>query len=165
MDWASMWCELEWTTSENTYGWVNPSESGYMNLTDRSQMIYIYVICYSVSFPLSKLSVLLFYRRIFVGEQFQRTVAIIAAVFGAFWIAQIFAIVFVCKPISFFWDQVVDPTGGKCVNIEYLYYSVNVINILIDCVLLTLPISRVWKLQMPKKQKIAICGIFMLGSL
>lgn len=128
-------------------------------------MIYVYVCLYSVSFPLSKLSILLLYRRVFKVPSFQRTVNIVFALFLAFYIAQIFVVIFPCKPISYFWTQVVDPLGGKCVNIQYLYYSVNIINIITDIILLTLPVHKIWQLQMATKQKIAICGIFLLGSL
>ena len=123
------------------------------------------MICYSVSFPLTKISLLLLYRRVFQVPSFQRTINIVAVAFGAFLIAQLAVVIFTCKPISYFWDQVIDPTGGSCVDIRAFYYAVNIINILMDIVLLVLPISKIWQLQMPTRKKVAICGIFFLGSL
>ena len=135
------------------------------NVRKYLRMIYVYVVLYSISFPLSKLSILFLYRRVFQVPSFQRTVMIVMSIFVAFYIAQIFVVIFPCRPIAFFWDQVVAPKSGKCVNIQYLYYSVNIINIITDLVLLTLPVSKIWQLQMATKQKIAICAIFLLGGL
>ena len=123
------------------------------------------MICYSISFPLTKISLLLLYRRVFQVASFQRIINYVAIAFGAFLIGQLVVVIFTCNPISYFWDQVIDPTGGKCVDIRAFYYAVNIVNIVMDVILLILPISKIWQLQMPTRKKVAICGIFFLGSL
>ena len=40
---------------------------------------------------------------------------------------------------------------------------VGIVNIFIDVTILIMPLPMVWALQMSKKQKIAVSGVFMLG--
>jgi hypothetical protein len=39
------------------------------------------------------------------------------------------------------------------------------INIAVDLVIMVLPLPTVWSLQLPKRQKLALSGVFMLGTL
>ena len=38
-----------------------------------------------------------------------------------------------------------------------------IVNIFIDLMILIMPLPVVWTLQMPKKQKLAVSGVFLLG--
>lgn len=48
---------------------------------------------------------------------------------------------------------------------EAFLVSTAVLNLVTDISILVLPISVVWRLQIRKEQKVAISGIFLLGSL
>jgi len=43
--------------------------------------------------------------------------------------------------------------------------STAILNLVTDISILLLPISVIWRLQIRKEQKVAISGIFILGSL
>lgn len=69
---------------------------------------------------------------------------------------------FQCQPISMAWTG----TGaGKCVNINVFYLANAALNIFTDLLTYTLPIRVILKLQMPRKQKIALGLILCLGLL
>ncbi|KAJ5224902.1 uncharacterized protein N7469_008405 [Penicillium citrinum] len=67
---------------------------------------------------------------------------------------------FQCQTISKAWTA----TGpGKCVNINVFYLANAALNIFTDLLTYTLPIRVIFKLQMPRKQKIALGLILCLG--
>lgn len=73
-------------------------------------------------------------------------------------LVNLFLVIFFCVPISALW------TGkGKCLNLDP--YSYAVINVLTTLVVWAMPIPRVWKLQLPRGQKVALSLIFALGLL
>ena len=68
-----------------------------------------------------------------------------------------------CRPISGFWNK---GMMGVCTVNEYRFFFIGSIpNILTDVALLVLPLPYVWKLHQKTWQKIALGGIFLLGSL
>jgi len=71
--------------------------------------------------------------------------------------------IFQCDPVRGFWDHTVP---AKCkVNVYAFFIGNAVPNIITDWALLILPIPYVWRLQKSRVQKIALCGIFLLGGL
>lgn len=71
-----------------------------------------------------------------------------------------------CRPVSYYWTQYVDPTGGQCIFNLYPFYIGNAAaNVTTDVIILLVPVPLVWKLQMRTTQKLLLCGIFMLGGL
>lgn len=81
----------------------------------------------------------------------------------AWFISLVFAIIFSCRPVAFFWDKTIK--GGSCINENNLAYGITATNIVTDFVVLLLPIPWLLKLQLPMAKKIGIIGIFLLGSL
>lgn len=67
-----------------------------------------------------------------------------------------------CIPVSKFWD---DSVPGNCLSKEGLWFSNSAMHILTDVIILILPMPVLKSLQLPKKQKIALMGVFALGGL
>ncbi|KAJ5344068.1 uncharacterized protein N7506_002433 [Penicillium brevicompactum] len=80
-----------------------------------------------------------------------------------FWLLLLFD----CRPISYFWRQVDHTSTGKCLskavllNAAYVYSSLTIV---CDLTLGILPAFLVWKLQMNRRTKFAVGGIFSLDS-
>ncbi|KAK2738362.1 hypothetical protein FQN55_000570 [Onygenales sp. PD_40] len=55
--------------------------------------------------------------------------------------------------------------GGTCINLTAFWYANATFNILSDLVLIALPVPVISTLQLPRKSKIALCGIFAVGIL
>ena len=81
----------------------------------------------------------------------------------AWFISLVFAVIFSCHPVAFFWDKTIK--GGTCIDENDLAYGITATNIVTDIVVLVLPIPWLWNLQMVSARKVAIVGIFLLGSL
>ena len=120
-------------------------------------------ILFACSVTLTKLSILYFYHRIFPVQRFLVICYLIAGVMIAWWLGLVFSIIFSCKPVQFFWDKTIH--NGHCVNENSLAYGITAANIVTDIVVLVLPIPWLWRLQMQMSRKLAIIGMFLLGSL
>ncbi|KAF9894160.1 hypothetical protein FE257_009133 [Aspergillus nanangensis] len=127
------------------------------------KIIFAYVVLYATTVPMVKLSVLLLYRRIF---RLTWTLYFCAFLSIGYTIAVVTTISLACVPTTFFWTQWVDPlSGGHCrINLYQFYLWNGVANLFTDVIILCLPMPIVWSLQMPKGQKWAISGIFLLGG-
>jgi hypothetical protein len=69
----------------------------------------------------------------------------------------------VCTPIAFFYDKSI--VGGSCKDQAISGTISGALSLLGDVLILVLPLPMVWHLQINVRQKIALFGIFMLGTL
>ncbi|KAL2795261.1 hypothetical protein BJX66DRAFT_337046 [Aspergillus keveii] len=152
-------CILGGTYGIGKHIWVVEPDNVLMSM----KIIFAYVILYATTVPMVKLSVLLLYHRIF---RLTWTLYFCAFLSIGYTISVSTAISLACVPTSYFWTQWVDPlSGGYCRINLYLFYLWNgVANLFTDVIILCLPMPIVWRLQMPKSQKWAISGIFLLGG-
>lgn len=77
-------------------------------------------------------------------------------------IASLAATIFQCVPVKGAWNSSVSAT---CIDTNSFWMAYAVINILTDAIVLSLPIPQVFKLHLNIRQKITLCGVFLLGSL
>ena len=109
-----------------------------------------------------KIGILLFYWRVFVVREFRRRVLLVGAIILASSTAIFLSFMVQCNPIPRFWG---DTEDGYCINQVAFYISGGSINIPSDILVLSLPIRRVWKLNAPLSQRIALLFLFCLGGL
>ncbi|KAI4212892.1 MAG: hypothetical protein LQ351_004417 [Letrouitia transgressa] len=110
---------------------------------------------------LQKISVLLFYKRIFVSRRFQIIVWCFIGFCVAWTTAFMFAVTFSCTPPRFHWEPKVK---FHCINQIRLYTTALATDVVTDGLILLLPVYNVWKLQMRTPQKIVVTGLFLLGG-
>ncbi|KAH8203000.1 hypothetical protein TruAng_002834 [Truncatella angustata] len=103
------------------------------------------------------------YFRIFRQIQFMRNTYLIAMVVVVAWnIGQLISITFVCLPVAGFWDKTIDAT---CMDQRVLVYINAAGNMVTDIIIIMLPLPALWKLHLPRAQKIAVFGVFGVGSI
>jgi hypothetical protein len=108
----------------------------------------------------SKVSLLLFYRRLTPNQTFQRWVwASLYCTIGQA-IATFFSDLLQCHPIAFFWDKSV---GGKCFNTIAFYFASAGTSIFGDAWILCLPMPVFWGLQIALKRRLVLMSMFALG--
>ena len=109
-----------------------------------------------------KLSVVLFFRRIFVGPKF-RYWSIALCVFIGFWTAAFFfSKLFQCGThVSAYWSGL-QPLTEYCDNVTERGLAVTVTDVFTDVLVLVTPLPLIWNLQISRARKIAISGIFLL---
>ncbi|KAL4864475.1 hypothetical protein BDV12DRAFT_201085 [Aspergillus spectabilis] len=111
----------------------------------------------------AKLSILLFYLRIFDTFNFRILTYIVGFLVLGHGIGVFFAAIFQCSPVQYAWDKTI--AGGSCFDQQAFYRYVSPPNILTDLLILIMPLPFVWKLHTRLTQKLALTGVFLLGGL
>ncbi|RFU25224.1 hypothetical protein B7463_g11110, partial [Scytalidium lignicola] len=129
------------------------------------KVLWIYEFFYGSVIPLTKLSLVYFYYRIFPVVFFRKMLYGVLFLVIGWWIAIIIVAIVQCKPYNFFWRQYSDPTShGKCINISAFFIGNGIASVVTDFLILATPIPMVWRLQMPIQKRMSVLGIFALGG-
>jgi hypothetical protein len=116
---------------------------------------------YNTALSLVKLSVLLFYIRIFrTVSKYRPAFYAVGFTIVGWWIAIDFVALFTCIPIRKSW---IPTLPGECINTQHTFVAATTSNILVDVLLLIVPMPMLWKLQVGTPQKFALLGIFACG--
>ncbi|KAI9727186.1 MAG: hypothetical protein M1834_008494 [Cirrosporium novae-zelandiae] len=111
----------------------------------------------------AKLSILCFYLRIFFGQRFKFWVSVTGFMILGHGVGVLFAAIFQCSPIAYTWDKAI--MDGTCFNQQAFYRYVSIPVIVTDVMIMILPLPFLWKLKVSTSQKIALTGVFILGSM
>ncbi|KAK1141820.1 hypothetical protein N8T08_008485 [Aspergillus melleus] len=117
---------------------------------------------YTLCIAFVKLSILAFYKRLFPVKPMVLAVNIIGSVviLWAYGVCLVGALT--CIPFRKLWDPAIP---GGCIDLPKFYYGLQIPNIVTDAIILAMPMKVVWNLHVPKTQKVALSGIFLLGFL
>ena len=118
-----------------------------------------------MAFGAIKLSVVLLYRRIFVGSLFNRYSLIMCALIILWSASFLFTSAFACGTnIAYLWRG---PATMKeyCLDVGAVNLGFGVSDVSIDIMILVTPIPIVWKLKMSMANKIGLMAVFLLGLL
>ncbi|KAK9422143.1 putative Integral membrane protein [Seiridium unicorne] len=128
-----------------------------------TQALLVTQCIYGLIFPLEKTSILLLYLGLFRVHRWLRvTVYVMMAYIWMWGISILLVAIFQCTPVASQWDKTID---GTCINQLAFYRWLGIPNAIHDVSMLIVPAPAIWKLQMPRKQKIALTGVFLLGSI
>ncbi|XRM42138.1 hypothetical protein ABZX51_005368 [Aspergillus tubingensis] len=131
------------------------------------KILYIYVMVYSAVCAASKVSILFFYRRVFMASHADLSLRI--GIYLGFFLTLSYPIIIcvtmatACKPASYFWEQF-GGASGTCIDTDTFFLALGIINMLNDIVVLLIPFPQIAKLQMNRRKKVAISGILAVGS-
>ncbi|KAL8637525.1 MAG: hypothetical protein Q9228_005210 [Teloschistes exilis] len=118
------------------------------------------VILYIVSLALTKVSILLLYRRIFPQRNYHLILWGVGTFVAAFTFANVVFVIFSCHPIQGAWNPFIK---AKCINGEAAVLAVAVLTTVTDLIILGLPLPLVWKLHLPALQRLQLTGVFLIG--
>ncbi|KAF2120041.1 hypothetical protein BDV96DRAFT_317780 [Lophiotrema nucula] len=117
---------------------------------------------YAVSLALIKVSICIFYNRIFQFRSFRIASWSIIAGACAWAVGAILYAFLVCRPLSYFWDPAV--TNGTCVGDTVKpYIIVGALDVAIDTAMVILPLPMIWRLRVSMADKVALFCIFGAG--
>ena len=108
-----------------------------------------------------KFSILCLYRSIFPGEGFRRATVVLGAACVLWWIGGTLAMALHCRPIRAAWDPTI--YDAKCFNSVRLFDWILSFNVVLDMAIILLPIHPIWRLNIPKSQRLTVLAIFGLG--
>ncbi|MCJ1279146.1 hypothetical protein MMC21_006970 [Puttea exsequens] len=110
---------------------------------------------------LTKISVLMLFHRIFIIPVFRLLLKIIGVVMLLWWVGTILADTLICIPIAANWDPTI---SAHCGNKQSLAIVPPIPWIVTDLIILLMPLPMVWKLQLPRLQKVGLACLFLLGG-
>lgn len=128
------------------------------------KLLYAIYFLYDFALFFTKMSALLFFSRVFPtyanSVWFNRALLITHVLNFLWFIGIVFGTVFMCKPVAKGWNPFLDGTCGPTLG---LWIGSAVPSVVIDLIILTLPLPKIWGLQMNKKRKVGLTVVFLLG--
>jgi hypothetical protein len=138
------------------------------NIETVLKLIYAYAVVWLAANTTIKLSILLFYRRIFCppsspSPRLSRLINFSLIVVLAWGVSFFFWATFVCKPLKAYWSPL-PIKGQKCSDVQG-YKSYGFIDIAFDVYLLILPQYKIWNMRMELHRKIAVGTVMSFALL
>jgi hypothetical protein len=127
-----------------------------------NKLVFIAENVYVWNLTITKLSLLVFYVRIFPYSWFRWASFATIALIGVSTTIISFMTIFSCHPVPYFWDR---DLRGTCLNVNALAYANSGMSIAQDLIIVLLPIPVLSKLNMGVKKKIGVGLMFAIGSL
>ncbi|KAI9720351.1 MAG: hypothetical protein M1828_005735 [Chrysothrix sp. TS-e1954] len=156
----------------HTIGYHSPKQNTNAALSESTrqfriarQLEYSFILLMFPALGFIKLSILLFYRRIFQGRTFDIVNWTAIFLLLAWLISFSFANIFSCgiHPDAE-WTSL-DATEKECVNVQAVSVAGAVLEVAMDLFIIIIPIPFVWKLHLALKKKISVSAIFAIGGL
>jgi len=128
-----------------------------------NQTVFVNNTLYVTLTILVKVSLLVFYLRLFPQRKFRIACWIVLAYILAGSIAWLFTLFFQCLPISANWNiYAKDP---NCHNVQIIQYLSAAMHISQNLLILLLPLPIVVKLKVDLRKKVSLVAMFSLGAL
>jgi hypothetical protein len=126
-----------------------------------SQLMLPIETVYAFSMVTVKISILLFFIRIFITRSFRIAARIGMAISVMWGMSVILEGFLLCRPLAFNWDATIK--GGVCGNRNAAFVAAGATNMITDVGIMILPLPFVWSLQMSSVNKVALSLVFLLG--
>ncbi|KAG7082427.1 integral membrane protein [Colletotrichum scovillei] len=125
------------------------------------QIIYVLQMLYIFVQGFAKISIACFYYRVFTGKTFRLKINIFLIFLTTRSLMFLLLVIFQCTPIQSIWNRAIP---SQCLNLSAISSGGAACSILEDIVLIVLPVPELMRLQLDKKKKVALFGMFALGS-
>ncbi|KAF2666809.1 hypothetical protein BT63DRAFT_415909 [Microthyrium microscopicum] len=150
--------------------WELTAEEG---ATSRKLVVAVDLL-YMTSTTLTKISILLFYRRLASGtisNFFRWAVRLCIGFVASYYIAFTLALFLGCRPLDAFWNQLEldwrlthkEGRDWTCFNESADLLTATSVSVLQDFITCLMPCILFWRLQLPFRQKVALAAVFAFG--
>ncbi|KAF4990603.1 hypothetical protein FGRMN_8362 [Fusarium graminum] len=135
--------------------------------TNSIMMHYLFAIEQTYSFVvyLAKVSLLLFYWRMFRITNIRIAVYSLLVLSTLWLVARLVVGTIQCLPVKAFWELSIRPTANCSVETPKYVFGSIISHILIDVLMMVLPVIQIKRLQLPMIQKFGVLLMFMFGTL
>ncbi|KAI1166228.1 hypothetical protein F5B18DRAFT_649004 [Nemania serpens] len=136
---------------------------GLAEAINLAKLAYMTEILFGAGLTSIKLSILWFYYLLFsINRILNQVVKATAAVCIVWFIVATLVIIFQCKPVQAYWEQL--DTAPYCLESPRVLLGYELSNLFVDVAILCIPTSTVSQLQLPLSKKLPVIGIFFLGA-
>jgi hypothetical protein len=130
------------------------------NLETILKMLVAYELIFSTTISTIKISVLMFYLRVFVNRSL-RIATKAALIFVMLWsVGNILQVFLICRPFVKTYSLTAE---GVCGDQIASFIAIGAFNVITDVIILTLPLPTVWSLKMSTPAKLGLTGVFLVG--
>ena len=129
------------------------------------QIFYYTELLYLISVGLIKISILLFYLRIFPRQSLRRAIWATITICVLYIIAFVTATALQCIPVRISWEHWDGEHHGQCLSLSAVGWSSAAFNIILDLVVMILPIKEVKNLSISRWRKFGVMLMFFGGLL
>ncbi|KAL6160853.1 hypothetical protein ACJQWK_01837 [Exserohilum turcicum] len=126
------------------------------------KFLFASIISYNTSLTLTKISILLQYRRIFAVRELRIPLNVVMSICVVWGLVTVVSSIFACVPVSAYW-HILERPKAKCVDEKIMWYTNAAVNIFTDLLLAFLPVRVIGNLHIARRQKIALVGILTIG--
>ncbi|EWC43834.1 hypothetical protein DRE_07278 [Drechslerella stenobrocha 248] len=143
----------------------DPTKPPLYTLEGTLKSWYVYQLVYLFDLCLIKLSILAFYHQISAAKAYRIIIYTSMVAVTIYSIIMIFINAWECPKVSDAWSaEILLQKTGSCRDLHSLYFAQASFNIFSDLWILLLPIPVLMRLQMRTNKRIALIGIFSVGS-
>ncbi|EFQ32463.1 CFEM domain-containing protein [Colletotrichum graminicola M1.001] len=133
---------------------------------DITQFLYIFYwqeVLYLGALPVTKISILLFYLKIFSKKEIRLGCWVLLGLNIAYLIVFELTCVFQCRPVEGAWKGWDGEFPAKCNNINAQGWAAAIANIALDLATLLLPLRELYSLSLSLKKKLMVMMMFCVG--
>lgn len=131
-----------------------------VDTTHLAKLVVINNDLWALAVTVTKASILAQYLRVFSSRIVRLLCYVLFFLLVPTVLWDIFAGTFLCRPMAKLWDPSIP---GACMNAHDYWLSAAGMNIGLDFLVLLLPLPAITSLHLPRRQKICIIGVFLLG--
>jgi fatty-acid desaturase len=129
------------------------------------QIFYYTELLYLASVALTKISILLFYLRIFPQKSLRKIIYFTIGLCIAYMIAFVLATALQCIPVRIAWEHWDGEHHGKCIDLNADAWCSAASNIILDLIVILLPMRVLKDLKMNRWRKFGVMLMFLGGLL
>ena len=147
-------------------GFCRHTYANYLNRARWEQFgktAYAWNVLYTTSYPVSRISLTLLYRRVFIQSWVRRVCWFIISCYIGYAIGSAVADLCAAFPVQSNWTPGVRAT--RYIDGKTVFFANCGFNIATDVILLILPLIVIWKMKNTRLYKLGLSAIFCLGVL
>ncbi|KAH6721033.1 hypothetical protein BKA61DRAFT_589855 [Leptodontidium sp. MPI-SDFR-AT-0119] len=123
------------------------------------------ILVYGPTAYLIKLTILLFSSRLYsLAHKPTLAITVLILLMLAFYIPMEFAKIFICSPISAYWDRSAHP-HATCLDVKTLYFADTAVSVITDIAVLMVPIPLIWGMNLSKMRKFKVMALLAAGGI
>lgn len=119
------------------------------------------ILTYNLGLNIVKISFLFQYRRIFPNDTLHNICRWGLILIPIWTVIQLILLSLTCSPL----ELIVPSTHAWCLDTLPVWMTTSTVSLITDFAIFIIPLPLIWDLQIPRRQKVLVFGIFGLGFL
>ncbi|KAI4751009.1 hypothetical protein E4T52_16435 [Aureobasidium sp. EXF-3400] len=134
------------------------------HITEILEIFYFTELLYLAAIGLTKISMLLFYLRIFPDWKLRRAIYAMIGICGLYSVVFVTVTALQCIPVSMAWKKWDGEHHGKCLDLNADGWASASLNIILDLIVIALPMKQLTSLNMSWQRKLGVIVMFLGGG-